>query len=164
MKKNKELKTEIEKKKKLEIDELIKLKEKYLDNWKRTEADFLNYKKDEDIRIRDHIFYNQKKIILDILSLLDAVILAEDHLPSELKEDKWVLGVLQFKFQINNLLKNYNLKEIKSLGEIADFNFHEVLQEIETKEEKSGTIIKEVQKGYLLNGKVIRPAKVIIAK
>jgi len=147
-----------------EVKELEKLNEQYLNNWKRAEADFLNYKKEEVLRIKSYIHYNQEKIMLDILSLLDIILLAESHIPDNLKEDKWVLGILQIKGQINNLLNNYNVKEIESLDKMVDFNFHEVLQEVETKDKKNGIIIAEIQKGYILNGRVIRPAKVIIAK
>ncbi len=147
-----------------EVKELEKLNEQYLNNWKRAEADFLNYKKEEVLRIKSYIHYNQEKIMLDILSLLDIILLAESHIPDNLKEDKWVLGILQIKGQINNLLNNYNVKEIESLDKMVDFNFHEVLQEVETKDKKNGIIIAEIQKGYILDNKVIRPAKVIIAK
>ena len=146
------------------IEELLALNEKYLNNWRKVEADFANYKKEEGDRIQNHIKYNQEKIILDFLSILDNIALAEEHIPEDLKENQWVIGVMQIRGQINKMLEQYNVQKIKSLGEMVNFNFHEVLQEVETNDQKNGIIITEVQEGYTMNNKVIRPAKVIIAK
>jgi molecular chaperone GrpE len=56
-----------------------------------------------------------------------------------------------------------NIEEIPSVGQLFNPLYHEVIEEVET-EEESGTVVDEIQKGYLLNGKVIRPAKVRVAK
>ncbi len=146
------------------IEELLKSNEKYLNNWKKIEANFLNYKKEENIRLKSHIGYQQEKIALDLINILDNILLAESYIPDDFKKNKWVLGMIQIKKQIDKLLKNYNIEEIKSVGEMVDFKFHEVLQEVETKEKKNGIIITEIQKGYIIGDKVIRATKVIIVK
>lgn len=161
---NKDEKNKNSKKNPLEIKKLLELNKRYLNNWKKTEADFSNYKKEDGIRIKENIEYQQQKIILDFLDISDNISLAKNYIPNDLKKNKWVLGVMQIKEQMNKLLKNYNVEKIKTLGIMVDFKFHEVLQEVETKKEKSGIITDEVQKGYTMNNKVIRAAKVIIAK
>ncbi|MFH1460800.1 MAG: nucleotide exchange factor GrpE, partial [Patescibacteria group bacterium] len=69
----------------------------------------------------------------------------------------------QIKSQLENIFKKYGLAEIKSVGEKFNPEFHEAVEQIESKEE-SGTIVEEIQKGYLLNNKVLRPSKVKVSK
>ena len=73
-------------------------------------------------------------------------------------------GFLQIKTQLQNFLKNHGLEEIKSLGEKFDPNFHEIIEEVETKNKESGIIIEEIQKGYKIKNRLLRPAKVKISK
>lgn len=174
-KQNKDIKIKIKKnigntkdKDNVNLEEKLKqlegLSKKHLENWKQAEANFLNYKKEESVRIKEHIEYQQQKILLEFLNILDNILLAEDHIPKDLKENIWVLGIIQIKGQMIKLLENYSMKKIRSLGQMVDFKFHEVLQEVETSNKKSGIIIAVAQEGYIMNEKVIRPAKVIIAK
>ena len=80
------------------------------------------------------------------------------------ENDENVKGLLQIKTQFQDFLKKLGVEEIKSVGEKFDPNFQEVIEEIKTKDKESGIIIEEIQKGYKLHGKVLRPAKVKIAK
>ena len=67
------------------------------------------------------------------------------------------------KMQLGDVLRKFGLEPIKSIGEKANLQFHEIVGEIESEKEE-GVIIEELQKGYLLNGKVIRPAKVKVSE
>jgi len=96
--------------------------------------------------------------------------------------DKVIQGFLQIKIQLEEFLKNQGVEEIKAVGEAFDPNLHEVMEEIEPafapasaeatagkkategKEIKSGVIIEEIQKGYKINGRLLRPAKVKVTK
>ena len=73
-------------------------------------------------------------------------------------------GFLKIKTQILDILKNQGLEEIESRGKKFDPNFQEAVEIIKKKGYESGIVIEEIQKGYLLHGKVIRPAKVKISK
>ena len=99
-----------------------------------------------------------------ILPILDNFEIAEKKLPENLKQDENIKGILQIKNQILDFLKNQRVEEIKSLGEKFDPNFHEVMEEVEAKDKTPGTIIEEIQKGYKINGRLLRPAKVKISK
>ncbi len=146
------------------LNECQKLKNEYLAGWQRARADFLNYKKEELERIGELIKYAGTGLILKILPILDNFEIAEKKLPEDFKNDKNVRGILQIKNQIQDFLKNQGVEEIKSLGEEFDPNFHEVVEEIEAKNKKSGTIIEEIQKGYKINDRLLRPAKVKVVK
>ncbi len=138
-------------------------KNEYLENWKRERAAFLNYKKEEGERMERVIKFANQELILNILDILDNIYIAEEKLPKDLKGDEWVKGILNIKSQILEFLKNQGVEEIKCLKKEFDPNFHEAVEMAES-DSKPGIIIKEIKKGYILNGRVIRPAKVKIAK
>ena len=149
---------------KKKLEECQKLKDEYLAGWQRERADFLNYKKGELERIGEIIKYGDLGLILKILPIADNFELAEKNLPENLKTDENVKGILQTKNQILDFLKNQGVEEIKSVGEKFDPNFHEVIEEVEVKDKESGIVIEEIQKGYKINGRLLRPAKVKISK
>jgi len=115
-------------------------------------------------RVEELIGYAKEEWLLKILPILDNFDLIEKKLPENLKNNENVKGALQVKTQIRDFLKQEGIGEIKTLGEKFDPNFHEVVEEVETKDKKSGIIIEEVQKGYKINGRLLRPAKVKITK
>ena len=71
---------------------------------------------------------------------------------------------MQIKNQILNFLKEQGVEEIKSVGERFDPNFHEVVEEVKVEGKEPGTIVEEIQKGYKIDGRLLRPAKVKVAK
>ncbi len=147
-----------------ELKSALKEKEEYLAGWQRARADFLNYKKEEMERIEGLLKYANEEIILKILPILDDFEIAEKKLSKESKNNPDIKGLLQIKSHFQNFLKIQGVERIRTIGEKFDPNFHEIVEEIEMKNQKSGMIIEEVQGGYILNDKVIRAAKVKIAK
>jgi molecular chaperone GrpE len=152
--------------------------EEYLNGWKRERADFLNHKKEEMERIGIIIKYANEELILKILPILDNFCLAEKHLPED-KEFK--NGFSQIKKQLEDFLQKEGIEVIKTLGEPFDANFMEAVGTDEggaegadkgSTVESGGTggtpssdeVVEEVQRGYTLHGKVIRPAKVRVTK
>jgi len=163
-KKEIELEMEIEKNKK-QLEECQKLKEEYLNGWKRERADFLNYKKDEMERVTELIKYGNESLILKLLEIVDNFYLAEKEIPENFKNNKWVEGIFKIKNQLMDLLIKEGIKEIDCLGKKFDPKMEEAIEEVETGDpQKSGTVVEEIKKGYTLYGKVIRPSKVRIGK
>ena len=150
--------------------ECEKKREEYLAGWQRARADFLNYKKEEMERAGALVFYSQTEMILRILPILDDFEKADRETSEILKNhqceelEQSIKGFLQIKKQIQELLKNYKVEEMKIKGEKFDPNFAEVVEEVDVKDKEQGTIIEEIQKGYTLQGKVIRPARVKVVK
>ncbi len=147
-----------------ELEEYQKQKEEYLEGWKRERANFLNYKKEEMERIEGLIKYANEELIMKFLPILDNLDIAEKKIPEDLKQDKNVKGILQIKTQILDFLKAQGVEEIESIGEKFDPNFHEGVGEVENKDKEQGIIIEEIKKGYKINGRLLRPAKVKVAK
>jgi len=146
------------------LEKCQKEKEEFLAGWQRERANFLNYKKEETERFKDIVKYANEEFILKILPILDNFEKAEKEIPEDMKENQYLKGLLQIKIQLLDFLKNQGLKEIQSLGKKFDPNFHEVVEEVEVKDKESGVVIEEVQKGYILEDKVLRPAKVKVSK
>jgi len=151
-----------------QLEECQKKKDEYLAGWQRERADFLNYKKEEMERIGGILKYAGEGLILKILPILDNFEKAEREVRSmkyeETKHKEVINGFLQIKTQLQDFLKNLGVEEIKSVGEKFDPNFHEVVEEVETRNQKSGIVTEEIQKGYTINGKLLRPTKVRVTK
>jgi len=145
------------------IEELEKQKNEYLAGWQRARADFLNYKREEMERVKGFLEYANEELIAKLLPILDNFTEAEKNVPEE-KRDDYYKGICQIKKQFDEFLKTQGLEEIKTVGEIFDPSVHEVVSELETKDKVQNTIIEEVQKGYKINGRLLRPAKVKIVK
>ncbi len=146
------------------ITECEKQKEEYLNGWKRERADFLNYKKEEMERISALMKYANEEIVLKLLPILDNFLLAEKSIPDQTAQDSNVKGLLLINLQLKDFLKGQGIEEIKAVGEKFDPNFHEVVQEVQQDGSEPGIVTEEVQKGYLMQGKVLRVAKVKISK
>lgn len=149
---------------KKKLEECEKQKAEYLGGWQRERADFLNYKKTEMERIGELLKYANEEFVLRILPILDNCEIIEKKLPDNLKNDENIKGLLLVKKQILDLLKNWGIEEIKTIGEKFNPNLHEVVEEVESKDKESGIIIEEIQKGYKTDGRLLRPARVKIVK
>jgi len=142
--------------------DLEKKSAEYLEGWKRARAEFLNYKKEEMERIAGILKYANEEFILKMFPLIDNLEKAEKHIPQEFKDNDWVKGVLQINSKFRDFLEKEGVKEMKVVGEKFNPEFHESVGEGEGKE--PGVIIEEIEKGYFINGHVLRPAKVKISK
>ena len=143
-------------------------KAEYLAGWQRARADFLNYKKEEMERIGALLKYANEECILKIIPIVDNFEKAEkeaincNYLEKDGKEI--IDGFLKIKSLLDEFLKSQNIEEIKSLGEKLDLNLHESVGEVEGKKTESGIIMEVIQKGYKINGMVLRPSRVKISK
>jgi len=138
-----------------------KERDEYLDGWKRAKAELLNYKKDEAKRFEQIIRLANEGLIKDLLVVLDSFELGLAALEKEGVAQK---GMYLIKSQLADILKNHGLETIiVESGQAFNPVFHEAVAEI-VSDKPSGTVLEEVEKGYLLNGQVIRPARVKISK
>jgi len=154
----------MEKELKKKIEELEKQKNEYLAGWQRAKADFLNFKKDEAERFKKILEYASEDLILEILPVLDNFEKAEKEISKNKENSNYLNGFLNIKLQLKNILTNRGIEELLSIGQKFDPNIHDAVEIIEDKNGNTGEILEEVQKGYKLNGKVIRPAKVKVIK
>lgn len=133
-----------------------KEKEEYLDGWQRAKADFINARKEDEKKQEKLVKFSNQFLLTDILPVLDSFELA-------FKDSEKDKGFYLIKSQLEDALKKYGLEIIKTESEKFNPEFHESVAEVESKEE-SGTVLEVVQIGYMLHGKVLRPARVKISK
>jgi molecular chaperone GrpE len=124
------------------------------------QADFENFRKRTEIEKQEYAKFACKEMILDLLPLLDNFELSLKHTS---KNQEFVKGIELVYAQFLDILEKKGLKAISALGEKFNPEQHEALMQEESKK-PSGTIIEEFQKGFSLNGKIIRPSKVKVAK
>ena len=143
------------------MPEEIKKEEEYLNGWKRAKADLINYQKDEVKRFEEMVKFANGAIIKDLIAVLDSFDLATTILEKGGGEIK---GVFMIKSQLEDVMKKNGVEELTvSVGAAFDTNLHESVGEVES-DVPSGLIAEKVARGYSLNGRVIRPAKVKLSK
>ena len=135
--------------------------EQYLANWQRTQADFINYKKRVEQEKEELAKYANTNVIIGLLQMLDDFERALKSMPPSLMGLTWVEGVFLMHRKLLTILEVQGLSEIKSLGEEFDPNLHEAVLYGEGDE---GKVVEELQKGYKLHDRVIRPAMVKVGK
>jgi molecular chaperone GrpE len=145
-----------ESKKKLTYEEL----EHYA---KRIQADFENYKRRTQEDRAEFSRYANADLILQILPVMDNFRLSVQHLPKELEDNTWVAGVRHIETQMEQILQGEGVSAIRAVGEKFDPALHEAIEEVAA-EKPPGEITEEIQRGYHLQGKVIRHAKVKVSK
>jgi len=151
--------------------EYLKLKKEageakeYWDRLLRLQADFDNTRKRLEKEKQDFVKFANEGIILELLNILDdlerTVELAQSKhqdLPVFLK------GVEMILAHLYEMLKEYGVKPIEAQGKLFDPHYHEALMQAEDIDVPEHTVIEELQKGYLLNDRIIRTAKVKVSK
>jgi len=146
-----------------ELEKVKKKAEEYLNNWKRAQADFINYKRRQNELFDELANSAMRELILEILPIYDTFSVAVGHIPDNLKGSEWVGGIVQIKTQLESFLRKKGVEEIKSVGEKFNPEIHEAVEMVKS-DKPEGEIIEEIQKGYKLDGKVIRVAKVKVAR
>ncbi len=126
----------------------------------RLMADFQNYKKRVEKEKSDIYSYANEKLATELLTVLDNFERALEH---EGENDSFKEGMEMIFKQLFDVLEKAGLKEIPALGEEFDPNFHNAVMNEDTQEYESGIVSGVMQKGYTLNGKVIRPSMVRVA-
>ncbi len=148
-----------------ELDALKKEIEEQKEKFIRLYADFDNFKRRNAKERVELIQTAGKEVIQSMLEVLDDCERAEKQMnqSTDLKQIREGIGLVFSKFR--NILQSRGLKEMKSIGEIFNPDFHEAITEISVQDENmKGKIVDEVEKGYTLNDKIIRFSKVVIGK
>lgn len=144
-----------------DIEELKKQAEEYLNGWKRAKADLVNYQKQIEREKTDWFLFASAGCAKAALPVLDSLEMAATQ-ESGIKNQE--SGVAKIRDQMVDILRKMSVEQIKTLGEPVNTEFHEAVGVEKSDEHASGVIVKEVQRGYIMNGKVLRPAKVIVSE
>lgn len=147
-----------------ELDDLKKKADDFSEGWQRERAEFANYRK-RIMRDQDMEKQNSKlEILKKYLDISDDLNLAIKNMPEHVKSDTWVNGILLINQKLGNLLNGEGLQPIPTENCAFDPAFHEAISSEEHEGFESGQIIDIVQQGYTIGDRVIRPARVRVAK
>jgi len=135
--------------------------ENYLANWQRAQADFINYKRRIEQERSETVNFANSTLILNLLPVLDDLERALDSVSEKLAGLTWVDGIVLIYRKLRAILEGHGLTEIKAVGEPFDPNLHEAVLYGEGEE---GKVIEELQKGYKLHDRVLRPTIVKVGK
>lgn len=148
-------------------DELASLKAQVAqltDTLARTQADFINYRKRQAQEQDSFLKFANQRLILELLPVIDNFQRAFQHVPDHIKDDQWVTGTLAIEKQFMQILEKIGVQKMHTVGQKFDPNLHEILTTGEQENTEKDVIIEEFEAGYLLAGKVLRPAKVKVQK
>ena len=120
-------------------------------------ADYQNLEK----QIIDRVNSRGDKIILDFLTVYEDFIRTKDAYEKEGGNVDNLNGIIK---NMESILGNYDVKSIETEGKKFDPKFHEVIQELEDNEHEEGTIVREIAKGYIIRGEVMKYSKVCVSK
>lgn len=138
--------------------------EENLDGWQRTLADFANYKKRIE-RQQSSVYQNAiGQVVRRYLEVLDDLELALKDRPQEGEGAAWAEGIELIYRKLKSFLEAEGVTPIEALGQPFDPNLHEAISEEPSEDHDSGQVIDVLQTGYMLGDRVLRPAKVRVAR
>jgi molecular chaperone GrpE len=157
-----------------EVDELVALRQEleeqkakaaeYLDGWQRARAEFANYKKRIEKEQEDRIKSANGAFIAKLLPVMDDFERAFQTLPLDLMGMTWLEGIALVQRKLQMLLAQEGVTGIETEGRLFDPTLHQAVTHEESEEHEEGQIIGEVQKGYKMGDRVLRPSLVRVAK
>ncbi len=131
----------------------------YLANWQRAQADFVNYKRRSEQEKGLISEFASSALMLSLLPILGDLERAFASIPPDVAKLSWVDGIRLIERNLRASLEAQGLSPIETVGEPFDPKFHEAVRQDKGEE---GIVIAEVEKGYRLRDRVIRPSKVVV--
>ena len=155
----------------IDIEALKKESEEYLAGWKRAQADYQNLKKDSERTASEYAKFANERLLSDLLPAIDQFNLALAFIPDtstlspdeKKKWDNWLVGINAVKSLWDQAAQNAGLTSVPVEGAF-DPMLHDAAGTEIMEGKESGSIVRVVQQGWSLHGKVLRPARVIITE
>lgn len=153
-------------KEKDKMREFQKERDEFKDLLQRKQAEFENFQKRSEKEQEEFRKNSNAKIIAEFLPFVESFENALEKMRGgkEISREKVLEGISLMEKQLKEFLKKEGLKEIESLGKEFNPSLHEAMMQGKDEEKEDGIVLEEFQKGYLLNGKLLRPSKVKVNK
>jgi molecular chaperone GrpE len=146
-----------------ELDALKQERDGLYDRLLRKQAEFDNYKKRVEREKSEFMQFASADLIKELLNALDSFELALKNAAAKPDAQSILRGSELIYKQIQDTLTRFGLKPIEAKGKTFDPHFHQAVATQPTDEVEENTVIEEMRKGYLLNGRLLRPAMVSVA-
>lgn len=137
---------------------------KNLEGWMRAQAEFANARKRLEKERAETYLNATTDLVTRLLPVLDDFDRALAEVPEEIAENGWLEGIVLVHRKLSNILQALNVVPIEAVGQPFDPNYHEAIMQESSDEHESGTVTRELQQGYQLGDRVIRPAIVYVAE
>ena len=135
----------------------------YLDGWQRARAEFANLKKRVEAEREEIRYRSNEELLLKVLPVVDDFERAFQELPPEMEDAAWVNGITMIMNKLQKLLESENVAPLEAAGKPFDPQWHQAMMQEETEDYPDGICIEEIQRGYRLGDRVLRPALVKVA-
>jgi molecular chaperone GrpE len=132
--------------------------------WERSAADFANYRRRTQQQREDELGLANEGLLLKLLAVADDLDRAVAHVPAELQSSPWVEGINAIDRKVRSLLDSEGVTPIDVAGSPFDPRIHEAVFHEETADVPDGHVTSELQRGYRIRDRVLRPALVAVAK
>jgi molecular chaperone GrpE len=132
--------------------------------WQRTAADFANYRRRTEQDREQNLGLANEALLSKLLAIVDDFDRAIAQLPQDLTKSPWVDGIVAIDRKLRLLLDSEGLTPIDAEGQMFDPRQHEAIVQEETSRVPEGTVTAELQRGYRLRDRVLRPSLVAVAK
>lgn len=146
------------------LEETEKKAAENYDKYLRAVAEFENYKKRAIREKADAIKYGNENLLRDFLPLVDNLDRAMEHAGNCDDFEAFRQGLKMLHEQFLCCLKKYGVEIIDAAGKDFDPNVHEAMMQVESHEHEDRKVVSEFERGYLLNGRLLRPSKVCVCK
>jgi molecular chaperone GrpE len=147
------------------LAEAEKLAAEYRDGWQRAQASFVNFRKRTESEHAQIQASANARLLARIVPVMDDFKRAFETIPEALQGDPWLEGVRMVERKLKSVLESENVQQIEiSAKDVFDPNFHQAVlyQEVEGFDE--GEIVTEIETGYMLGDRILRPSLVVVAK
>ncbi len=138
--------------------------EEFKDKYLRAHAELDNARKRLIKEKEEYIKFANEDILSAILYVIDNFDRALEHMNGTQKVESILEGIKIIQKQFHSFLEQNGMKRIESLGKKFDPAVHEAIEHVETDEDKDSIVMEEIQAGYLLNDRLLRPAAVKVGK
>ena len=135
----------------------------YLDQWKRAQAELENYKRRIHKEIEKNRLYQSLPLARDLLPALDNLQRAIKAAENSENIEELIEGVQMVAKQLEDILGRHSAVRIEAVGKPFDPNQHEALQHVPSDEHPPMTVLEEIEPGYVIHDRVVRPSKVIVS-
>lgn len=148
-----------------QLEEALEKADEYLDQWRRTAAEFANFRKRKEREREELERRANERLLLKLLPIYDDFTRALENVPEHLEDEDWVGGIQMIERKFWAVLEQEGVAEIESVPGM-EFNpeLHDALMSVESDEYESGEIVDVFEPGYKHNGRVLRAAKVRVAQ
>ena len=149
---------------KAELQQQRRQAEENLAGWQRAQADFANFRKRTEQERSEAVKYAEARLLADLLPVLDDLDRAWQTLPAELRALTWIDGISLIDRKLRGTLAAHGLEPIEALGKEFDPYLHEAIMREEGEAGELATVVAELQRGYKLRDRVLRPTLVKVGK